>query len=353
MTRKIIHCDCDCFFAAIEMRDNPQLRDIPLAVGGRSDRRGVIATCNYPARAFGVRSAMSTARALQLCPSLTVVSGNMDKYRQASQQIMEIFREYSDLIEPLSLDEAFIDVTDCSKRHGSATLIAKEIRKKVREAVGITLSAGVAPNKFLAKVASDWNKPDGQFVITPDQVDAFVETLPVNKISGVGEKLTLRLHEAGVETCGDLRSWTLPELIDRFGKMGQRLYEHARGIDDRPVRVSRVRKSVSVEHTYPRDLAGLADCIEQLPVLLSELKQRYERLRGNPGVSGVFVKVKFCDFVQTTAEQVADAPSSELFKQLMAEAYSRGGRAVRLLGVGYRLKTDSQKSPEQLSLLND
>ncbi|MCP4595028.1 DNA polymerase IV [Neptuniibacter sp.] len=352
MQRKIIHCDCDCFFAAVEMRDDPTLREVPMAVGGSSDRRGVISTCNYLAREYGVRSAMSTAHALRLCPDLKVISGNMSKYKLASQQVMQIFLDYTDTIEPLSLDEAFLDVTGTELCRGSATLIAEEIRDRVRNEVGITISAGVAPNKFLAKVASDWNKPDGLFVVKPDQVDDFVAQLPVKKISGVGEKTALRLQELGVETCADLRMKTLAQLVERFGKFGKRLFELARGNDNRPVRVSRERKSVSIEHTYAQDLPDLQSCLEQLPVLLDELETRFAKHKKTREIAGTVVKVKFHDFVQTTAEHAVAMPEESHFRQLLIDAYSRGNRAVRLIGVGYRLKPESADQPEQLNLLN-
>lgn len=351
MSRKIIHCDCDCFFAAVEMRDDPSLATLPLAVGGSTDRRGVIATCNYLARQFGVRSAMATATALRLCPELKVVSGNMAKYKAVSQQIMQIFREYTDVIEPLSLDEAFLDVTHADCCSGSATLIAKEIRQRVREEVGITISAGVAPNKFLAKIASDWNKPDGLFVIQPDQVNAFLAPLAVSKISGVGEKTAQRLQALGVETCADLQRKTRAELLERFGKFGQRLYELAQGIDERPVRVSRVRKSISIEHTYPRDLQDLESCLAQLPALMAELEARFEKHKQQGRITGAVVKVKFHDFVQTTAEHHLQQPQASHFRQLLIDAYSRGNRAVRLIGLGYRLQPILEGQPEQLNLL--
>lgn len=351
MARKIIHCDCDCFFAAVEMRDNPALASVPMAVGGSSDRRGVIATCNYIARSYGVRSAMATAHAMRLCPDLQVISGNMAKYKETSQKVMTIFRDYTDLIEPLSLDEAFLDVSDSEQCKGSATLIAEEIRQRVKAEVGITVSAGVAPNKFLAKIASDWDKPDGLFVIKPDQVSLFIESLPVKKISGVGEKTAERLQRFGVLTCADLKRKTRSELLDRFGKFGQRLYELCRGIDERPVKVSRQRKSVSVEHTYSEDLPNLESCLQQLPELMSELEQRYQKHEKNTVITGAVVKIKFYDFVQTTAEHNLELPQADHFRQLLIDAFSRGNRAVRLIGVGYRLKPIMEGQPEQLSLL--
>ena len=195
--RKIIHCDCDCFYASVEMRDDPALRGVPLAVGGASDRRGVIATCNYEARSYGVRSAMPSAHAMRLCPSLVVIPPNFEKYRAAAYQVREIFHRYTDLVEPLSLDEAYLDVSDSEHFQGSATLIARAIREAVSQEVGITISAGVAPNKFLAKVASDWDKPDGLTTITPDQVEAFVSALPVRRADRRSESRRVRTSIGG------------------------------------------------------------------------------------------------------------------------------------------------------------
>lgn len=333
------------------MRDNPALANIPIAVGGSSDRRGVISTCNYQAREYGVRSAMATARAIKLCPNLTVIPGHMDKYRQVSQQIMAIYRDYTDLIEPLSLDEAFLDVTDSEHCKGSATLIAQEIRARIKAEVGITVSSGVAPSKFLAKIASDWDKPDGLYVIRPHEVDAFVEVLPVEKIFGVGEKTAARLHKLGVKQCGDLRGYTLAQLVDHFGRFGKRLYELCRGIDDRPVRVSRERKSISVENTFSQDLPDLESCLVHLPELMQSLASRFEKHREKRTVKGAVVKMKFADFTQTTVEHASDQPDLELFAALMREAWGRGCKPVRLLGVGYRLGQFQQRQGEQLSLL--
>ena len=201
--RKIIHVDCDCFYAAVEMRDDPSLRDVPLAVGGEGGR-GVVATCNYRARAFGVRSAMPGSEARRLCPGLVTVPPDMGKYRAVSRQVMNILRELTDLVEPLSLDEAFLDVSDVSGHKGSGTLMARYLRERILREVGITVSAGVAPNKFLAKIASDWQKPDGLFVVTPDRVQEFVRDLPVEKLFGVGQVTAARLHALGVRTCGDM-----------------------------------------------------------------------------------------------------------------------------------------------------
>ena len=215
--RKIIHCDCDCFYAAVEMRDDPSLINIPIAIGGSSDRRGVISTCNYPAREFGIHSAMSSAQALKRCPHLKLLPGNMQKYRDASKQIFDIYREVTPLIEPLSLDEAFLDVSEVERYQGSATRIAQYLRYRVEKEVGITISAGVAPNKFLAKIASDWHKPNGMKVVAPDEIADFVEHLPVKKIHGVGVKTAEKMLGLGIETCMHVRERGPQYLAQHFG----------------------------------------------------------------------------------------------------------------------------------------
>ena len=348
--RKILHIDCDCFFAAIEMRDDPRLRHRPLAVGGDPGKRGVIATCNYEARAYGVRSAMASAHARKLCPGLLIVPGRMSVYREVSVAIQAIFHEYTPLVQPLSLDEAFLDVSDSTACRGSATLIAREIRQRVRDTQGITVSAGVAPNKFLAKVASDWNKPDGLKVILPEEVDAFMPALPVNRLPGVGKVTAQRLHNLGLDTCGQVQQWRKQDLFREFGSFGERLWELVRGLDERPVVVDRVRQSVSVENTYEQDLPDLQACLAALPPLLDKLALRLGRLESEYRISKPFVKLKFENFTQTTLEQAGTPITPSGFEQLCRQAFARGNRPVRLIGVGVRL--DSSYSPlgEQLSL---
>ncbi len=335
--RKIIHIDCDCFYAAIEMRDDPRLAGKPLAVGGSADRRGVIATCNYEARAFGVRSAMSSHQALKLCPDLTIVKPRMDAYKEASREIHNIFREYTELIEPLSLDEAYLDVSDSPKFSGSATRIADDIRRRVSQRLHITVSAGVAPNKFLAKIASDWRKPNGLFVITPAQVQDFVACLPVTKLHGVGKVTADKLGRLGIVDCKDLREWDRLALVREFGSFGERLYGLARGIDERVVHNDSRRQSVSVENTYDSDLPDLASCLEKLPELLESLGGRMARIDDSYRPGKPFVKVKFHDFTQTTLEQAGAGRDLESYRQLLSQAFARGAKPVRLLGIGVRL----------------
>lgn len=350
--RKIIHCDCDCFYAAVEMRDDPSLRDLPIAIGGKSDRRGVVATCNYKAREYGVRSAMPTGQALKLCPDLVVVPGTMSKYREAAQQIRQIFYRYTDKVEPLSLDEAFLDVTDCRECHGSATLIAEEIRQVIAREVGVTASAGIAPNKFLAKVASDLNKPDGQYVITPPEIDAFVEKLKVKRIFGVGKVTNEKLRRLGIETCGDLQQRPLLELVDKFGVFGKRLHDLSFGRDNREVNANSRRKSLSVERTYSDDLVDQAACLQKLPDLLLELRSRLRRVDSDYLVTKQLIKMKFSDFTSTTVErQVVKGLPIESFEDLCLQAWERGGRSVRLLGLGVRfIDTRDEGRAVQLDL---
>ena len=351
--RKIIHCDCDCFYASVEMRDCPSLRAKPVAVGGRAESRGVIATCNYEARAFGVHSAMSSARALRQCPQLILLPPDFARYREASRRINAIYQEYTSLVEPLSLDEAFLDVTGVERCGGSATLMAAEIRARIFAEVGITASAGIAPNKFLAKVASDWNKPNGQFVVRPEDVDAFVSVLPVEKIFGVGKVTAQRLRQHGVFTCGDLRNWDALRLANEFGRFGETLYQLCRGIDTRAVRPNRIRKSLSVETTYSQDLPDLAACHAELSAVIVEFRRRFARLPTVRPVHNAVLNVKFADFTQTTAEWLSAVPDEAVWRALLDVAWSRRGKAVRLLGVGVRFADVADDAGAQRELFED
>ncbi|MBB1440574.1 DNA polymerase IV [Shewanella sp. SG41-4] len=355
--RKIIHIDMDCYFAAVEMRDFPELRGKPIAVGGRSDRRGVISTCSYEARKFGVRSAMSSYHALQLCPQLILVPGRMEVYKSVSLQIREIFHRYTDLVEPLSLDEAYLDVTDCDLHQGSATLIAKAIRDEIFEVTGLTASAGIAPIKFLAKIASDLNKPNGQYVITPSQIADFVKDLPLSKIPGVGKVTSKKLAAIGLTTCYDVQQYPKVQLIEAFGKFGHVLAERAQGIDLRQISPHRVRKSVGVETTLAKDIFTLEQCHQVLPQLIQELSTRVRRSAKDRQIHKQVVKLKFNDFKQTTIEHRSDEISINLFHELLLQALQRSqGRGIRLLGVSVGLadvtlnKTDN--STDQITQLD-
>lgn len=346
--RKIIHCDCDCFYASVEMRDDPRLREVPLAIGGQADQRGVIATCNYVARKFGVRSAMPTSQALKRCPNLVVMRPNMEKYRLASRKILDIYRDYTELVEPLSLDEAYLDVSSAKQLHGSATRIAQEIRQRVFADVGITVSAGVAPNKFLAKIASDWNKPDGMYVILPEQVEGFVKQLEVARLFGVGKVTANKLHQLGIRTCEDLLQWSLPDLLKQFGKLGASLFSLCRGIDERAVVPSHARKSVSIEETYTHDLLDFQHCIAELPVLYASLQKQVERTGSANLIHKLNIKIRFNDFKQTTVECRANQLDQQIFADLLQIGYQRKQLPVRLIGLGISLC--EEKNDEQLPL---
>jgi len=348
--RKIIHVDMDCFFAAVEIRENPQLAGRPVAVGGKPNTRGVVAACNYEARKFGVHSAMPMSRAVQQCPALVTTPVHMDLYKEVSAKIHEIFQQYTDFIEPLSLDEAYLDVTQSSFCNGSATLMAQEIRQKILSSQQLTASAGIAPNKFLAKVASDWNKPNGQKVVTPDEVPDFVRNLPVNCISGVGKVTARHMADLGLKTCGDLYELGPLKLTEFFGRFGKTLYEYSQGIDLRPVKTHWIRKSLSVEDTFPQDLPDLEACLLELPALFNELLIRLARARHQQRLitKALFVKVRFNDFETTTMQMAGKQPDQNVYKQLISDAWLRGKRPVRLLGIG--LQFNPPDMPEQLQL---
>lgn len=352
-TRKIIHIDMDSFFASVEVRENPALRAKPIAVGGSAQSRGVVATCSYEARQYGVHSAMPVGKALKKCPQLILLPVRMDLYKQVSQQIQQIFYRYTDIIEPLSLDEAYLDVTDVQKYHNSATLIAQHIRKDIYTSQQLTASAGIAPNKFLAKVASDWNKPNGQKVIAPEDVKTFVKDLPVSRIAGVGKVTARRMSELGLKTCADLEQLGLEKLIHYFGKFGYSLYNYSRGIDERPVQTRRIRKSLSVEDTFAKDLPDLEQCLQQIPPLYKELCRRLEKARQQQRLrpKTLFIKMRFNDFATTTLQQPGDTPILSSYLELCKQAWLRGKRPVRLMGIGIQFLPPDM--PMQLPLFSE
>ncbi|MCK8078880.1 DNA polymerase IV [Vibrio sp. 1CM2L] len=342
--RKIIHVDMDCFYAAVEMRDNPAYRNRPLAVGGHEKQRGVLSTCNYEARKFGVRSAMPTGKALQLCPNLLVVPGRMSVYVEISNKIREIFSRYTSIIEPLSLDEAFLDVTDSKQCHGSATLIAESIRRDIWNELNLTASAGIAPIKFLAKVASDLNKPNGQFVIPPQEVQSVIDELPLEKIPGVGKVSIEKLHQAGFFTCKDIKESDYRDLLLKFGRQGASLWKRSHGIDDREVIIERERKSVGVERTFTQNISTYAECWQVIEdKLFPELETRLEKASPSKAIIKQGIKLKFADFQQTTIEHIHASLDREHFKELLSEILKRQqGREIRLLGLSVMLQPKDQ-----------
>jgi len=339
--RKIIHIDMDCFYAAIEVRDNPSLRGKPVAVGGPVNSRGVLCTCNYEARKYGVHSAMPSSQAARLCPDLIIVPVNFDKYRAASKQIHEIFTQYTQLIEPLSLDEAYLDVSDSDLFSGSATYIAQDIRNKIYDSQKITASAGIAPNKLLAKIASDWRKPNGQFVIKPDMIEEFLKDLPVKKLFGVGKVTAKKLEELNIITCADLQQHTQAELLNKFGSYGQHLYEMSRGIDNRDVVTERVRKSLSVERTFSEDYAPSTVAEIIFEELFLELRLRLKKANKDfhKDVKNVHVKIKFNDFSSSTIQSPSKDFSIETFKQLFMIRSQEINKPIRLIGFGVHFHT--------------
>lgn len=345
--RKIIHVDMDCFYAAIEIRDNPSLADKPVAVGGPAEERSVLCTCNYVARKFGVRSAMASAYALRLCPDLIILPVNMNKYREASQLILEIFQEYTPLIEPLSLDEAYLDVTNATHCQGSATWIATEIRQKIFDKLQLTASAGVAPNKFLAKIASGWNKPNGLFVIRPHEIESFVKNLSVEELFGVGKVTAEKLHQLNIKTCSDLQQFSLSQLTQHFGKFGHQLYEQCRGIDPRLVEPNRVRKSLSVERTFLHDIDITEDCSEILNALYQQLMNRIKKYAPDRVIKNQYLKIKSSDFKLSTLERSCSEPSLAEFQKLLRELANKEKKIIRLMGLGVHFADEDKKSAQQ------
>ena len=351
--RKIIHVDMDAFFVSVEEHDNPDLKGHPVVVG-HDGPRGVVATANYTARKFGIHSALPIVTAHRLCKDLIVVEGRFQRYREISEQIRNIFREYTDVIEPLSLDEAFLDVTRNKKGITLAVEIASEIKKRIFDETGLTASAGVSYCKFLAKIASDYRKPDGLCTIHPDRALGFIDRLKVEQFWGVGEKTAQHLHKMGVFTGRELREVPLETLRREFGKSGQIFYDFARGIDDRPVVTEFIRKSLGCERTYAKDLENSAEMLEELSILANELTERLKK-HGFTGRSLV-LKIKYSDFRQTTHCRSCNKPI-ETFEEIFSitrellDEVDAAQRPVRLLGLSVTnpVQTEDQNVPQQMT----
>lgn len=339
--RKIIHIDMDCFYAAIEIRDNPTLKNKPVAVGGSATKRGVLCTCNYLAREYGLHSAMPTATALRLCPDLEILPVNMNKYREVSAAINHIFHQFTDLVEPLSLDEAFLDVTGIALYQGSATHMAKAIQQAILKEQSLTASAGVATNKFLAKIASAWHKPNGLFVVTPAKTKAFVTALPISKLFGVGKVTAQKLHQLNIFTCADLHQYPLNFLTKHFGKFGQQLYYQARGIDNRPVQPNRIRKSLSVETTFPYDITDSSKAIAEIDRLYNSLLTRINAHADELAIKNQFIKIKNNQFKLYSAERKSHALNKSDFFALFQKMYSSHPEPIRLIGLGVHFQHKS------------
>src|SRR5688572_13366344 len=333
--RRILHIDMDAFYASVEQRDNPSLRGKPLAVGGQPNRRGVVAAASYEARMFGVRSAMSMAKAVKLCPSLVIVPPDFQRYKAASTTIFDIYREVTPLVEPLSLDEAYLDVTINSWDEPLATTVARRLKERIREATGLTASAGVAPNKFLAKIASGWKKPDGLTVIPPDRVEPFLQRLPVDALWGVGPVTARRLHARGITRLVDVRSVDDKVLRDAVGSMADWLKQLANGVDDRPVIAHRETKSSGSENTYAEDLTDINTIRSEVEEMARHAVAWLERR--NLLARTVTIKVRYADFTTITRSHTSaasrDAAGISLRALQLLDRTAAGQRAVRLLGV--------------------
>lgn len=346
--RKIIHIDMDAFFASVEQRDNPELRGKPIAVG-HAEERGVVAAASYEARRYGVRSAMASTKAKRLCPDLIFVEGHMAVYKEVSRQIHNIFHDYTDIIEPLSLDEAFLDVTENKRHMEMAVDIAKEIKRRIREELGLVASAGVSYNKFLAKVASDYRKPDGLCTIHPSQALDFIATLPIEAFWGVGPVTARKMRSMGITNGLQLRELTLEQLTAHFGKMGAVYYDFSRGIDLRPVEPERIRKSVGCEHTLEKDLSQRSLVAVSLYQVVLELVGRLQRsgFKGNT----LTLKVKFHDFTQitrsrTVSETLTTKKSILPLAKEMLEGIDYAERPIRLLGLSVSNPYARKKTPD-------
>jgi DNA polymerase IV len=345
--RAIIHLDMDCFYAAIEVRDKPSLAGKPVAVGGARDRRGVLTTCNYEARKYGIRSAMPTFQALQRCPHLIVMPTRFEVYRRESARIREILNRFTPLVEPLSLDEAFLDV---SAHDGDPEALAYLIRQLIFQQTQLTASAGIAPNKMLAKIASEINKPNGQFTIREEEIGAFMRELPVRKLWGIGAKSAEKFAKLGIATCGDFQKHSRIELYEWFGKFGLELYWLCRGIDRREVEPYRERKSLSNERTFTVDLTSVPQCEARIPDLFEELVGDLKKAGGEDRVKAIFVKIRFADFTRTTVERAGLPLKLESFLTLLREGLGRKALGVRLLGLGVRFRDETSSSASQMEL---
>ncbi len=345
----------DAFFASVEQLDNPELRGKPVAVGGSSER-SVVAAASYEARKYGVRSAMPSVIAKRLCPELIFVKHNFVRYNEVSGIVFEIFKEYTDIIEPLSIDEAFLDVTDDKKKIGSATVIAKLIRKEIKQKTGLTASAGISINKFLAKIASDINKPDGLFLIRPEDAEKFIQDLPVEKFYGIGKVTAEKMHKLGIHKGSDLKMLDLVSLVRNFGRAGVFFFDIVRGIDDRPVEPDQERKSVGTELTYEKDLTTNFEIIAELYKVEMELMERL----GHSGTTGrtITLKVKFSDFRQITRSKtvqnyIRDFETLHREVSLIRKSLKLEGSRIRLLGVTISNLEEDDVGDRQLHLFEE
>jgi DNA polymerase-4 len=352
--RKIIHVDMDAFFASVEQLDNPELRGKPVAVGGGGDR-GVVSAASYEARKFGVRSAMSNVVAKQKCPEIIFVKGNYKRYKEISLQIREIFYDYTDLVEPLSLDEAYLDVTQNKIGNPSASLIAKEIRKRILDEIGLTASAGISINKFIAKVASDINKPNGQKTINPEEVIPFLEELPIQKFYGIGKVTASKMYNLGIFNGRDLKEKSLEEMSFLFGKSGTHYYDIVRGIHRSEVKPNRIRKSLGAERTFRENISSEVFMLDKLNTIAEELEDRMQNSKTKGKT--VTLKIKYSDFTQQTRSKTVEkfiqkkADFLPIVKELLFQEKLKN--SVRLLGISFSNLDTVKKDPVWVQLKLD
>jgi DNA polymerase-4 len=353
MNRKFIHIDMDAYYASVEQRDNPSIKGKPVVVGGTPQSRGVVSAASYEARKFGIKSAMAVKTAMNLCPNLIIIQPDFKKYMRISKELISIYEEYTDLVEPLSLDECYLDVTENKKNINTATEIAIELKKRIKKELDLTASVGVAPNKLLAKIASEINKPDGLFIIKPHQVDDFIKNLDVSRLWGVGRATYNKLKEMNINTCGELQKLSIVELVDNFGIFGETLYDFARGIDNREVETEHEVKSIGSEITFPYDTDDMTfikkNLYEQLEIVIKRL------MKYSIKAKTITVKIKYADFKKITRSRSISYFTdniNEVFKiaSVLLKKSEIGRKKIRLIGISLS-NFDSYKDKGQLELL--
>ena len=348
--RKIIHVDMDCFFAAVEIREKPELKYLPVAVAGSENKRGVVTTCNYVARKYGVKSAMPSITAKKLCPNIIFLPVNFDKYKKISSDIQKIFVCYTKKIEPIALDEAYLDVTNSRYCDGNPETMARQIRQKIFDDFKLTASAGISSNKFLSKIASNWNKPNGQFSIKDNEIDEFILKVPIRKIFGIGEKNEKKLLSYKIKNCADLQTLDKSQLIDIFGKYGITLFYLCRGMDNREVESNKISKSLSVEDTFSTDLLTLEECVNQMKLIFKKLTSRLKESNNkNRLVKSCFIKIKYNNFRTTSSQKLCSKLSIDVIINLLTKSYQDKSKPIRLLGAGIQF-LDSGNSQLNLKI---
>ncbi len=345
--RKIIHIDMDSFFASLEIRDKPHLKDKPVAVGGKETERGVLTTCNYVARKYGLHSAMPTKKATQLCKDLIVLPVDIPRYREQSKEIFKIFKCYTKIIEPVSIDEAFLDVTNSSYCNGDPEEMARQIRQCIKNDFGITASAGISSNKLIAKICSDWNKPDNQFSICDDEIYNFIKNVNLKSIPGIGKVNYKKCHDLKKEVCSDMYDLSIAQLAQLFGSYGYTLFNLIRGVDEREVETDKIRKSISVEDTFVKDIIDTNSCELKLKLLYEKLLERCVAANIKTShIKEIFLKIKFNDFEIITRQRKSNNLDLNQFLILFSENISDVIKPVRLLGVGFRIKEISKDTSQ-------